>query len=140
VLAVVLRALSLAFAAGAVGAVANSLLAWACGRVGLPQAAGVSLAPALTAAWLVPRVTWGGLWGLLFALPGLGRHAWVRGLVLSLAPTAAQLLFFGPRAGAGLFMLGKGTFTPAFVLLFNAAWGLVAAGWLVAAGRPGARA
>jgi hypothetical protein len=129
------RTLSLCFAAGALGALVNSFAAWESGRAGLTAALGVSLAPAWTLAWLYPRIVWGGLWGLLFALP-LSLRSWaVRGLVLSLAPAAAQLFVFLPRAGKGVLGLEHGLLTPLLVLLFDAIWGLTASAWLRWSGR-----
>jgi hypothetical protein len=124
------RTLSLCFAAGAIGALANSVLVWACGQLGLTQALGVSLAPGLTAGWLYPRLVWGGLWGLLFALPALRGDAFRSGLLASLAPSAAQLFYFFPRAGKDFLGVELGALTPVAVLIFNAVWGLAAAGWL----------
>jgi hypothetical protein len=123
------RSLSLYFAAGALGGLANSLAVWLFGRLGVSHALGVGLAPALTPAWLYPRVVWGGIWGLLFVLPlDLG---WARrGLVLSLGPTLVQLLVVFPRAGAGVGGLSHGTLTPLLVVVFNAVWGLVASWWV----------
>ena len=63
------RSLSLFFAAGALGGLANSLVAWGFGELGISRALGVSIAPGLTAAWLYPRIVWGGLWGFAFLLP-----------------------------------------------------------------------
>ncbi len=125
------RTLSLAFAAGALGGLANSLVAWASGESGLSAWLGVAGAPALTPAWLYPRLVWGGLWGLLFALP-LGFRSWAtRGLVLSLGPSLVQLLVIFPfRAGKGFFGFGLGAATPALVLAFNAVWGLAASAWM----------
>lgn len=124
------RSLSLCFAAGAIGGLANSLTVWIFGEVGISQALGVSIAPALSPAWLYPRIVWGGLWGLLFALPlSLG---WLRrGLVLSLGPTLVQLFVVFPiKAGKGNLGLELGALTPALVLLFNAVWGVVASWWV----------
>ena len=130
-----LRLLSLCFAAGAFGALVNSLVVWASGHSGLTAALGVSLAPALTLAWLYPRLVWGGLWGLLFALPMSFRSAAVHGLVVSLAPALAQLFVFFPRAGKGTLGLELGMLTPLLVLLFDAVWGVAASAWLRTTGR-----
>jgi len=124
---------SLAFAAGGIGALANSLVVWACGQLGVTAAAGVKIAPALTPAWLYPRIVWGGLWGGLLLLPVLKRNAVLRGVVLSLLPTAATLLVFFPLKGKGLLGQQLGTLTPLFPLIFNAVWGAVA-GWWYSAG------
>ncbi len=123
------RRTSLAFAAGAIGALANSLVVWACGQLGVTAAAGVKIAPALTPAWLYPRIVWGGLWGGLLLLPVLKRNAVLRGVVLSLLPTAATLLVFFPLKGKGLLGQQLGTLTPFFPLIFNAVWGAVAGWW-----------
>jgi len=126
----VAQSLSLFFAAGALGGLATSLVVWLCGESGLSHALGVAIAPELTPAFLYSRVVWGGLWGGLFALP-LGVHSAVRrGLLLSLAPTAYQLLVVFPRAGRGALGLELGALTPVLVLGWNAVWGVVAAWWL----------
>jgi hypothetical protein len=125
------RSASLAFAAGAAGGLACSVALWAAGDLGATRALGVSLAPSLSAAWLYPRIVWGGLWGGLFLLP-LAASGWVRrGLLLSLAPTLAQLLVVFPlRTRHGLFGLELGLLTPLVVAAANAVWGVTASGWL----------
>jgi hypothetical protein len=130
------RRLSLVFAAGAVGALANSVALWAAGTSGLCDALGVRIAPALAAPWLYPRIVWGGLWGLLFLLP-LASQRWVaQGLALSLFPSLFQLFVIFPyRTSAGMLGTGLGTLTPALVLAANAVWGLAASAWLRVTGR-----
>ena len=130
------RGLSLVFAAGAVGAVAKSVALWAAGASGLSDALGVRIAPALTPAWLYPRIVWGGLWGLLFLLP-LASQRWVaQGLALSLFPSLFQLFVVFPyRTTAGPLGTGLGTLTPVLVLAVNAVWGLTASAWLRATAR-----
>ena len=121
---------AVSFAAGAFGALVNSVAVWAAGAYGLTARLGVAVAPALTASWLYPRLVWGGLWGFLFLLPLRGSW-WLRGLVVSLAPSAFQLLWVFPQMTAhGLFGLRLGALTPAVVLAANAVWGLAAA-WLL---------
>jgi hypothetical protein len=124
------RTLSLTFAAGVVGALANSLAAWASGAYGVSQALGVSLAPGFTLAWLYPRLVWGGLWGLLFALPLARPSGLALGLLLGLAPAAYQLFVVFPQRGGGLLGLEHGTLTPVLVLVFTGIWGITAALWL----------
>ncbi len=129
------RRLSLVFAAGSVGGLANSAAVWACGRLGFAEAAGVKMAPAFTAAWLYPRVVWGGIWGVLFLLPFLRKGPFLRALVFSLSPTAVQLFVIFPmRDNKGMMGLDLGTLTPLFVIGYNAVWGLSAAVWLVIVG------
>ena len=121
---------AVSFAAGAFGGLVNSLVVWAAGAYGLTAHIGVAIAPALTASWLYPRVVWCGLWGFLFLMPPRGSW-WLRGLVISLAPTAFALFYVLPYlTGHGLFGLRLGALTPAFVLAANAVWGLTAA-WLL---------
>ena len=124
------RSLSLYFAAGALGGLANSLVVWLFGELGVTAALGVSIAPALSPGWLYPRIVWGGIWGALFILPM--EMGWVqRGLLYSLGPSAVQLFIVFPvKAGKGLFGLELGALTPVFVLFFNAVWGLVASWWV----------
>ncbi|MBD1898161.1 hypothetical protein [Coleofasciculus sp. FACHB-129] len=130
------RKLTLVFAAGALGGLANSLAVWLFGVLGITAALGVKIAPALTPDWLYPRIVWGGLWGFLFVLPFLRYPSWLRGIVLrgivySLAPTLAQLLIvFSVKANQGLLGLKLGVLTPLFILFFNAIWGIAAAFWL----------
>ncbi|MDH5566662.1 MAG: hypothetical protein OEY15_08365 [Myxococcales bacterium] len=126
----VARALSLFFAAGALGGVANSVAIWLFGQLGFTHALGVAIAPALSPSWLYPRIVWGGIWGILFALPS--PTGWLkRGLVLSLGPSLVQLFVVFPvRGHQGLLGLELGLLTPLFVLFFNAVWGASASWWL----------
>ncbi|MEC9358044.1 MAG: hypothetical protein VX836_09260 [Pseudomonadota bacterium] len=131
-----MRAASLAFAAGAVGALLNSLAVWAAGHYGLTARVGVAIHPSFSAAWLYPRIVWGGLWGLLLLLPLAPGRTLIRGLVVSLGPSLAQLLFFFPQQTShGLGGLGLGLLTPVAVLIFNAIWGISAAYWIRSTGR-----
>lgn len=126
----VARSLSLFFAAGVVGALANSLAVWGAAELGLPQALGVSLAASVSPAWLYPRLVWGGLWGLLFVLP-IALGVVPRGLLVSLAPSLFQLLVVFPAwAGRGIGGIELGALTPVFVLLYNAVWGVTASWWV----------
>jgi hypothetical protein len=120
--------LAVCFTAGVLGALANSLAVWGFGLWGVTALAGVNLAPALTAAWLYPRLVWGGLWGLIYFLTVNAprrRRQWVRkGLWISLLPTVAQLFYFFPyHTPFGPMGVGLGDFTALFVVLFNFVWG-----------------
>ena len=125
------KSIALCFSAGCMGGLANSVVVWLAGAIGITAALGVSIAPALTPGWLYPRLVWGGLWGFLFILPLLKTSPYVRGLVLSIGPTAVQLLIVFPLvANKGVFGVELGTLTPLFVVIFNAVWGLAAAAML----------
>ena len=124
------------FAAGSFGGLVNSLVLWLVGLYGITAALGVALAPALTPAWLYPRLVWGGIWGFLFLSPVPRLRWWVRGLVFSLGPSAVQMfVVFPERTPHGMLGLGLGALTPVFVLALNAIWGLAAAFALRVMGR-----
>lgn len=123
-----MKKLFIFFAAGCVGALANSLAIWQCASLGLMSAFDVAIAPALTPAWLYPRIVWGGLWGLLFVLPMLSSRLLLKGAVLSLFPTLFQLFIVFPMlTHKGVAGLDLGLLTPVFVLFFNGIWGIVSA-------------
>jgi len=125
------KEVSLTFAAGVLGGLANSLTVWLFGALGLSQLLCVSLAPALTPVWLYPRLVWGGFWGWLFLLrfPRLTYPS--RGLIFSLGPSLVQIFVVFPlKAQKGVGGIELGYLTPLLVLFFNAVWGLVAAEWL----------
>jgi hypothetical protein len=122
---------SLVFAAGCFGGLLNSLAVWIFGELGITTALGVSIAPKMSAAWLYPRIVWGGIWGALFLLPLWQRKVLIKGLIYSLGPTLVQLFIVFPmKANKGAMGLDLGTLTPVFVIIFNAIWGVAAAIWL----------
>lgn len=122
-----MKKLLIYFAAGCLGALANSLAVWAFGEYGITKQFGVAIAPALKLAWLYPRIVWGGIWGLLFVLPFLNSRLITKGTIISLFPTLVQLLVIFPiQANKGYFGLELGMYTPAFVVFFNLIWGIVA--------------
>lgn len=123
--------LSLVFAAGSLGGLLNSLVVWFFGELGIAASAGVRLAPALTPQWLYPRIVWGGIWGVLFLLPGASQRWFSRGLIFSLGPTLVQLFVIFPMvAHKGAMGLDLGILTPLFVAFYNAVWGIAAGLWL----------
>ncbi len=123
-----MRKLLIFFAAGCLGALANSLTVWFFGDLGITRSAGVSITPSLSAAWLYPRIVWGGIWGLAFVFPVYQSRALLKGAVLSLLPTAAQLLIIYPyKTRYGFGGLGLGFYTPLFVAFFNWVWGVTTA-------------
>jgi len=123
-----MKKLFIFFAAGCIGALANSIAVWLFGHFGITALSGVSIAPALTPDWLYPRIVWGGIWGLLFILPMLQSKPLLKGSILSLFPTAIQLFVIFPLiAHKGIAGLELGLLTPLFVLFFNWVWGVVTA-------------
>jgi hypothetical protein len=131
-----LRTISLVFAAGALGGLANGFVVWLAGHMGVTAALGVKIAPALTTSFLYPRIVWGGLWSFLFLLPLLKSRWFTRGLLFSLGPTVIQLFVIYPyKTHKGLMGIDLGLWTPLFVVTFNIIWGIIAALWLRWTGR-----
>jgi len=119
------------FFAGAVGGFVETLVVWLAGLTGIIHVIGVDMAPALSTQWLYSAVVWGGLWGLLFLFPLRCRNSLMRGLLISLAPTAFQFLVIFPLVmNLGYFGHHLGTLTPAVILVYNAVWGIIASAWL----------
>lgn len=122
---------SVCFAAGVFGALVASFGLWLAGWYGWTAALGVSLSPPWEAAWIHPRLIWGGLWGLLFLPRFLEYSILWRGLLLSLGPSLAQLLALFPLPG------DTGAWAVLFVLGSNALWGWAAAAWVLTAAGDG---
>jgi hypothetical protein len=123
-----MKKLLICFAAGCLGALANSLAVWAFGEYGITKHFGVAIAPALKLAWLYPRIVWGGLWGLIFVLPFMNNKLITKGAIISIFPTLVQFFVVFPiQAGKGYFGMDLGMYTPAFVVFFNLIWGVVTA-------------
>ena len=125
------KRITVIFAAGCLGGLANSLAVWLFGAYGVTKTLGVRIAPDLSPVWLYPRLVWGGIWGLLFLLPVFRSSVLKRGLLLSLGPTIIQLFVVFPyKADQGMMGMGLGALTPLLVLVFNAIWGITVAIWL----------
>jgi hypothetical protein len=123
-----MKKLLLFFAAGCLGALANSIAVWQFGQLGITSAFGVSIAPSLSPAWLYPRIVWGGLWGFLFIFPMLQSRLLLKGTILSLFPTAVMLFIIFPYvANKGIAGIELGLMTPVFVIFFNWVWGIITA-------------
>lgn len=112
------------FAAGCLGALANSIALWLLGYFDITHTMNVSIAPKLTPEWLYPRIVWGGIWGFTFALPFFNSRLISKGSVLSLLPTLVQLFVVFPyKAHKGMAGLELGILTPVLVLFLNWIWG-----------------
>ncbi|WHI49564.1 hypothetical protein P3339_13905 [Microbulbifer sp. MLAF003] len=62
-----MKKLLIFFAAGCLGAVANSVVVWLFGDFGITPFLGVSITPSLSAEWLYPRVVWGVFGGFFYS-------------------------------------------------------------------------
>ncbi|MBW1837422.1 MAG: hypothetical protein JRI99_10865 [Deltaproteobacteria bacterium] len=123
-----MKKLLIYFGAGCLGALASSLTLWLFGELGITRNFEVSIAPSLSPTWLYPRIVWGGIWGLSFAIPLLQSKLIRKGSFLSLFPSAVQLFVVFPyKANKGMAGLELGLLTPVFVILFNWIWGVVTA-------------
>lgn len=126
-----LRRLASFYAAGSVGALINSLVLWLCGANGINTFLQVNIHPRLSPEWLYPRIVWGGIWGLMLFLPVVKSRLFLRGLLISLGPSAAQLFYVFPvLQHKGVLGLKLGILTPVVVVLLNWLWGLAALVWL----------
>lgn len=135
-MALLFRLLTLGFGAGAFGAVVLGLVAFALGRLGVPEMLGLTMpAPKLPEAFY-RAIVWGGIWGLLFVVPVLNRAWWLKGIIIGLLATAALVFYFAPGLRGG----------PVLGLVYAAAlnglvWGLSAGLWwaIVSGGRKNGR-
>jgi hypothetical protein len=126
----VILALSLVYAAGSVGGLINSLAVLLVGFSGITTALGIGIAPPLSAAWLYPRLVWGGLWGFLFLIP-FGKSPFLRGVIYSVGPTLVQLFIVFPfKDDKGMMGMDLGVLTPLLVIIANMVWGVVTSYWL----------
>ncbi len=123
------RKISGAFTGGALGAFIDSVNIWLLGRAGITAWLGISLRPQFTAPWLYPRLIWGGLWAMLLLLPFFRQKTAMRGIIMSLAPTAMMFVMVFPEMGLGLLGFKAGLLTPLLVLLLNFVYGLIASFW-----------
>lgn len=125
------RSASLAFTAGALGALANRILIWVLGLFAvIPPTHFEFPFPVGTKLWLYAAIVWGGLWGFLFLIRWR-TNWWVRGIVFGFGPSLGVWLVIYPYvAHAGFFGLSRGVGALAIPFLANnIAWGLVASWW-----------
>lgn len=120
--------LAVCFCAGVLGALLSSALLMLAGRLDAFELLGVQMAAPLQAAWLYPRLIWGGLWGMVYFLAvgtTRGRGRWARrGMWVSILPTAFELLIVFPYwREVGLLGRDLGALTPGVVLAANLIWG-----------------
>lgn len=116
------------FGAGALGALAMCLTMWLFTNFGITQELGVALKGSLNQHWMYPKIVWGGLWGLLFALNFIKGGIFSRSLVIALIPTLIHLFVFYPYyENAGVAGMKLGFLTPFLTFFFYWVWSLVTA-------------
>ncbi len=118
------RQATLAFSAGALGALFNRAALVAMGAIGIIGA------PVVSKEWLYQALVWGGLWGFLFLIPWRS-HWLVRALVFGIGPSLGVWLVLFPYVWhMGFFGLSGGPLSIVVPLIANGAWGVAAGGWL----------
>lgn len=123
--------------AGGIGAFLQSLLIYVLGQFGLFSLLRLPLEFPFDLVWFYQRISWGGLWGLVFLLPfWRGAPHLKRGIILGILPALLTLLLFLPfKDGHGYLGLNLGFMMPVVVLFFNVVWGMIT-GWLCDLARP----
>jgi hypothetical protein len=120
-----MRNLFAIFGAGCLGGLVMCLVMWLFSYYGITQALNVKLAGYLSAPWMYPRIVWGGLWGLLFALPFFAGSIFARTFIIALIATLVQLFVFYPfYEGKGMAGMALGVLTPFLVFFFFWVWSL----------------
>jgi hypothetical protein len=123
------RQLSIAFAAGAVGALALGVFLLILRDTGVLANLGIRPPPVRMPEFLYGRMVWGGIWALLFVLPVMTGQWLLRGVVVGVLASLAAIFYFNPAWQGAAFNF------VALIFVANAVWGIVAAGWYRAVGR-----
>jgi hypothetical protein len=128
----IFRLLTLGFGAGAFGAVILALAGAALNALNVQALLGLPPPPTPDSylPLLYRAVVWGGIWGVLFAVPVLNRLWWLKGIIIGVLATLAILFYFNPAV-----------ITPpirfAYALFLNAVvWGIAAGAWWALVGGP----
>jgi hypothetical protein len=124
-----IRNLSGAFTGGALGALLDSFNIWAMGKVGISDIIGITMKPEFTGPWVYKRMVWGGIWMLLLLLPVMKDRIILRGMTVSIVPSAMMLFMVLPSMGQGMFGLGFGNLMPVVVVGLNFIYGVFASYW-----------
>lgn len=119
-----LKSFAIAYSAGTIGGIANTLFGALMAGMGIFSALGIALpAPAMPGA-LYQRMVWGGIWGAALFLP-IGGGVISRGFWLGLGPTlVAGLIVFPARMHKGLFAVELSPLMPLVIIAFNWVWGM----------------
>jgi hypothetical protein len=124
------RGAARAYGSGAFGGVAIGVLAALMSLIRLPNLYGVQLFPYLTSHHLSLFALWGGMLGLLFALPILIGQPIVRGAIFGVLVAGVVLIIVMPLIyHVGLFGERLGQNAWAFVSLYSIGWGIFTGLW-----------
>lgn len=121
-----------ALLAGALANLITGLVIWVFTIVDLFVVLGVPIAaPNDALPWLLTRMMWGGLAGLVFLVPYMASaRQWKRGALAAIVPIGSLLLVIYPRGHEGWLGLELGYALPVTAIIVWLAWGVVA-GWLL---------
>jgi len=123
--------------AGLIAKIPQGLLLFVCSELELlyvNTGVAVRVPSLLGGDWIsnvywIKHVIWGGVFGLLFAVPLLARvPGWLRGMLVGLGHAAGTLLIVNPLfdSNIGFLGLGVGPGFPVIVVVFNLIWGVLA--------------
>ncbi|MBE0621060.1 MAG: hypothetical protein IH605_10740 [Burkholderiales bacterium] len=125
------RNASLAFTAGALGAIANRIALWLLGLLAVIPPTRIAFPlPEPVKLWFYSAIVWGGLWGFLFLIPWRASW-WLRGIVLGFGPSLGVWLVIYPYvAHVGFFGASRGVMALVIPFLVNnIVWGMFASWW-----------
>ncbi|MEM9684242.1 MAG: hypothetical protein AAF942_13310 [Pseudomonadota bacterium] len=118
-----LRNLTLGYASGVFGGLVFFLGIWLGLKAGLiPAQAEATL---LAKTFLYKQMIWGGVWGILLAVPILNRVWWLKGFIIGCIATAVAIFVFTPTGLAGW----PAQRIAIAVVLNGVFWGIGAAFW-----------
>lgn len=118
-----LRNLTIGYAAGVFGGLVFFLGIWLALQASLIPAQ--AEATVLARTFLYKQMTWGGIWGLLLAVPILNSQWWLKGFILGCIATVAGIFIFTP-AGIAAWPAQR---IAVAVVLNGVFWGIGAAFW-----------
>lgn len=120
----VFRLLTLGFGAGAFGAVILALVGAGLNALNVQVLIGLPPPPAPESylPLFYRLVVWGGIWGVLLAVPVLNRLWWLKGIIIGVLATLAILFYFNPAVTTPPMRF-------VYALVLNAIWGIAAGAW-----------
>ncbi len=121
----IFRLLTFGFGSGAFGAVILALVSAALNALKVQELLGLPPPPMPDSylSLLYRAVVWGGIWGLLLALPVLNRLWWLKGIIIGVLASLAIVFYFNPAVATPPILF-------IYVLILNGGiWGIAAGAW-----------